>query len=89
MAPEFVSSPLCPPHSDGAANAITGERKFSRGVDEEDGLYAGFAVVTIDTSHADPNKNWSLRIDYRRHDDGAVFFSHQYTLVNNEFRFLP
>ncbi|MEO8137898.1 MAG: hypothetical protein ABI831_28465 [Betaproteobacteria bacterium] len=87
VAPEFVSSPLAAPHSDTSTNSITGERKFSQGADREDGLYAGFAMVTIDTSAPDPNKNWTLRIDYRRHDDGALFFSHQYTLDSNQFKF--
>jgi len=87
VAPEFICSPLCAPNGAKDASSITGERKFSQGVEPENGLYAGFSTVIIDNTATEPNGHWTLSVKYRRYDDGAVFFSHRYKLSNNEFRF--
>lgn len=47
---------------------------------------AGFGVLTFDTTADEPNGNWTVRVDYRRHDDGAVFFTHTYTVLDNQLR---
>jgi hypothetical protein len=87
VAPELVSSPLARPHTDKESLRIESERRFCRGVEVDDGLYAGFATLTVDTTDDQPPRKWTLTITYRRSDNGAVFFTHRYTLNNNEFRF--
>ena len=86
VAPEFICSPICKPRSDKESRSLEGERCFSRGVDADDGLYAGFASVSIDTTGPAGRKP-RLNVTYRRSDNGAIFFTHNYALNNNEFRF--
>ena len=85
VAPELVSSALAMPHRGTDSRATTRERRFSRGVDEGDGSFANFCVVSVDTRDAVPNGHWSLLVDYRRSDNGEVFFSKRYVLADNRF----
>jgi hypothetical protein len=87
VAPELVCSAISAPHTDKESRPIEGERRFSRGVVADDGLYAGFATVAIDTIDEPPRRNWTLTVTFRRSDNGAIFFTHRYRLTNNEFRF--
>ena len=85
LAPELVSSGLAMPRRGNDSRPITRERRFSRGIDPDQGSYANFCVVSVDTRDATPNGNWSLRADYRRSDNGEVFFSKRYVLTDNQF----
>jgi hypothetical protein len=85
VAPELVSSGLAMPRRGTESRPITRERRYSQGVDQRDGSYANFCVVSVDTRDETPNDNWSLRADYRRSDNGEVFFSKRYVLTDNQF----
>jgi hypothetical protein len=85
VAPELVSSGLAMPRRGTESRPITRERRFSRGVDPKDGSFANFCVVSVDTRDATPNDRWSLRADFRRSDNGEVFFSKSYVLTDNQF----
>jgi hypothetical protein len=85
VAPELVSSALAMPRSETDSRAITGQRKYSRGVDPEDGSYASFCWVSLDTTAVKPNGAWTLRVDQRRSDNGEVFFTKRYLLTDNQF----
>jgi hypothetical protein len=85
VAPELMCSPMTR-NAPESGNPLIGERRYSRGVDPADGLYAGFGVLSFDTTADEPNGNWTVRVDYRRHDDGAVFFTHTYTVIDNQLR---
>lgn len=85
VAPELVSSALAMPHSGTESRATTGERRFSRGVDKNDGSFANFCVVSVDTRDAVPNGHWSLLVEFRRSDNGEIFFRKRYVLGDNQF----
>jgi hypothetical protein len=85
VAPELVSSALAMPRRPTDSRSTTRERRYSRGVDEDDGSFANFCVVTVDTRDAVPNGNWSLLVEFRRSDNGEVFFSKRYELADNRF----
>jgi hypothetical protein len=84
-APELVSSGLAMPRRPTDSRPTTRERRFSRGVDPDDGSFAQFCVVSVDTSAPVPNGNWSLRADFRRSDNGEIFFTKRYVLTDNQF----
>jgi hypothetical protein len=85
VAPELVSSALSMPRGDTDSRSLTDERRYSRGVDPDDGSYANFCTVSVDTTADEPNRNWSLRVDQRRSDNGEIFFTKRYVLTNNQF----
>jgi alkaline phosphatase D len=82
VAPEFVCSPLGKNSGLGAAGSITGERKWSKSTLESDGSFWGYAQITVNTK--DP-LNISLRVQFRRYDNGTVFKDKLYSLTNNQF----
>lgn len=85
VAPELVSSALAMPNGETDSRSITGERLYSRGVDPDDGSYASFCRVSVDTTAEKPNGAWSLRVDHRRSDNGETFFTKRYVLTDNQF----
>jgi hypothetical protein len=85
VAPELVSSALAMPRRPTDSRPTTRERRFSRGVDPDDGSFAQFGVASADTSDPVPNNHWSLRADYRRSDNGEIFFTKRYVLTDNQF----
>jgi hypothetical protein len=85
VVPELVSSGLAMPRRRTESRPITRERRYSRGIDRDEGSYANFCVVSVDTRGETPNGGWSLRADYRRSDNGEVFFSKRYVLTGNQF----
>lgn len=85
VAPELVSSALAMPHDGTSSRGTTGERRFSRGVDKNDGSFANFCVVSVDTRDPEPNNHWSLIAEFRRSDTGERFFSKRYVLSDNQF----
>jgi hypothetical protein len=85
VAPELVSSALGMPRRPTGSRSITRERRYSRGVDEDDGSFANFCVVTVDTRNAVPNGGWSLLVEFRRSENGEIFFSKRYELADNRF----
>ncbi len=85
VAPELVSSALAMPNGDTGSRSITDQRRYSRGVDRDDGSYANFCRVSVDTTAQTPNDNWSLRVEHRRSDNGEIFFTKRYVLADNQF----
>jgi hypothetical protein len=85
VAPELVSSALGMPRRPTRSRSTTRERRYSRGVDEDDGSFANFCVVSVDTRDPVPNGHWSLLVEFRRSDNGEIFFSKRYELADNQF----
>jgi hypothetical protein len=63
----------------------SGERKWSKSSDENDGEYWGFTSLTIDTTSNTPNGNWKVTSEYRRFDTGESYKTQVYVLSNDEF----
>jgi hypothetical protein len=85
VAPELVSSAMAIPRGETDTRAITDQRRYSRGVDPEDGSFASFCRVSFDTTAKTPNHNWSLLVEHRRSDNGEIFFIKRYVLTDNQF----